>query len=93
MDLYSKHCEANEQDKDHIYLYACALLYECLKYQATRDFVRENDGQGMIRSWRLLVPQFWGKRGNKYLIIAHKFMSGTRGYKLRPQKKKKKILI
>ena len=73
-----RHCKDNDNDerKDHVYIYTCALVFEGLKDLVVRDQVRENDGPGMLASWRLLVPQLWEKGHNKYLILAHKLIAG-----------------
>ena len=73
-------CRSVHERQDHTFNYSCALLYEGLKDLATRDMVRENDGVGMVTSWRILMPQFWENNHFKYLIIAHKLLSGNRFY-------------
>ena len=64
--------------EDHVYLYECCLLFNGLKDLAYRDMVRENDGIGMLETWKLDMPQFWQNHHNKYLIIGHKLLSGTK---------------
>ena len=39
--------------------------------------MRENDGVAMVETWKIDIPQFWQKHHNKYMIIGHKFLSGT----------------
>ena len=64
--------------EDHVYLYECCFLFNGLKDLAYRDMVRENDGIGMLETWKLDMPQFWQNHHNKYLITGHKLLSGTK---------------
>ena len=45
-----------------MYIYSCALIYEGLKDLATRDFVRENDGPGILPNWWLLITASHGQK-------------------------------
>ena len=42
-----------------------------------RDAVREGDGPDIVRHWRIDLLDLWSKKHPKYVIIAHKFLSGA----------------
>ena len=65
------------KEEDHVFTYQCCLLFSGLKDLAYRDIVRENDGIGMVETWRMDMPQFWQNGPNRYLIIGHNFLLGT----------------
>ena len=64
------------EGKDHVYIYSCALIYEGLKDLATRDFVRENDGPGILPNWWLLIPthncKSWTEKDITYSVERYK---------------------
>ncbi|XP_070542604.1 uncharacterized protein [Ptychodera flava] len=45
-----------------------------------RDAVRENDGPAMLEHWKIDSLDFWQKNHFKYMILAHRLISGVSGW-------------
>ena len=60
---------------DHVQQYSRALLFRGLLHMLDKEFERENDGEEMMRMWKLNMLDFWRNHHNKYLILGHRLLS------------------
>nr|XP_002736791.1 PREDICTED: uncharacterized protein LOC100378528 [Saccoglossus kowalevskii] len=74
-----KYKEASDK-KDHIAEYTTALTWKGLKYFCEKDSERENDGEAMMRTWRINMIDFWSNNHYKYLILGHRLLAGINGW-------------
>ncbi len=45
----------------------------------TREHIRNGDGEGMVRMWRLCLPMFWHGNHYNYMILRHRLLADTNG--------------
>ena len=67
----SDECQEGHKDIDHVLEHNLALLQELVLIAINHDYVREGDGEGMIRMWKFQNLQFWNRHNYKYVIAGH----------------------
>lgn len=67
----SDQCLKGEETDDHVLQHSLALVWHGLQHLATRDAVREGDGEDMLSAWKMDLITFWNEHHPKYLILGH----------------------
>ncbi len=69
-------CKQASEESDHVYNYTVAKMWYGLLDRCQRDGIRENDGKFMLLMWRVNMLRFWADNHNKYMILAHRLITG-----------------
>ena len=71
--------QCSQEEMDHIRRYSITATWYGLMDQCHRDAIREADGLAMMALWRINM-RYWRGNHYKYMIIAHRLLTGTFSY-------------